>query len=1058
MSSSDEGFSRGAVVRVSLRNFLTYDEVTIRPGPRLNLLIGPNGSGKSTVVAALVLGLAGSPHILGRASQLSLYIKEGTQEGFIELELFDPNGNHVISRTIRGNTSTWTYNGDKVREERVKKVVADLNIQVDNLCQILPQERVQDFVKMNAQDLLKGTEKAVGYAGMYEDHIFLKDKDDTEVHLKQQVVELGTRLTDVETNIAMLQVNVDNEQKRKRFECVAAGLRDRREWLKYELSAAEHGRLRKVKEDAEKELKEAEKALEPRKKQLTMCKKEEESFKLKLDTCTADLRDKRKVVESQHARARHFENEAENLVQEQKEREIREEARRQREEGFRQRLQAVLRDLATAEDPGQSLDEEIRACDVQIRELSSGVGRRQDEQETADREQRELEGRVNGLREEIRRVQSVADQRLELLQRRNRDAYNAVLWLRQNRDKFEHTVHEPMILLLDVQDSRMAKYVQAAVPWTDLHAFTCESRADMNLFLQEVREHQRLRVSCVLSDPAVSLDSLRPQRTREQLERLGFQCSIGDLFSAPEAVRRYMYKTHRLQNIPVADVDGEAAARVLRATQAEQGLNSYMIGELKYTSGQSKYGSRLPWTSTKPLARPDPMFTLTTDTARERELRSLIDEAQQQQKTLGDAKAASQADLKKLNARLEQARVAKRELTARRDHRRTLESRRIATEHSLRDCEKDRCDLPARARETSGQIEARLTKLASVQEQLLDACRACQALELRGEVTRAQLDLAKRRTSEVQRGLNEASEGLKDLRANVTEAVRACDAQKHESKRLRRAALEGMKVADDNKLDELLRRRFTGLPSTIEEVEAKLLETEARAEMLSTDEGAVRRYYELKERQNEFSATLKTLEEKLERLSEDVRERRQRWLDDLHKIVAEANKYFGQFFREMECAGEVALSEPESGRAADFGIAIRVKYRASEQLCDLSATHHSGGERSVATMLYVMALQHLGRTSVPFHCVDEINQGMDARNERRVFELVVRAACRQGGAQYFLVTPKLLPKLRYPERGLTVLCVFSPVMGAHRDWDVEGYVRRKRRVKEAAAATARGIH
>ena len=49
---------------------------------------------------------------------------------------------------------------------------------------------------------------------------------------------------------------------------------------------------------------------------------------------------------------------------------------------------------------------------------------------------------------------------------------------------------------------------------------------------------------------------------------------------------------------------------------------------------------------------------------------------------------------------------------------------------------------------------------------------------------------------------------------------------------------------------------------------------------------------------------------------------------------------------------------------------------------ELTAHHQSGGERSVATALYMLALQEL--TTVPFRCVDEINQGMDARNERWV--------------------------------------------------------------------------
>ena len=48
----------------------------------------------------------------------------------------------------------------------------------------------------------------------------------------------------------------------------------------------------------------------------------------------------------------------------------------------------------------------------------------------------------------------------------------------------------------------------------------------------------------------------------------------------------------------------------------------------------------------------------------------------------------------------------------------------------------------------------------------------------------------------------------------------------------------------------------------------------------------------------------------------------------------------------------------------------------------------------MATALYMLALQQL--TSVPFRCVDEINQGMDAANEKRVFELLVRTSCQVG--------------------------------------------------------------
>ena len=55
-----------------------------------------------------------------------------------------------------------------------------------------------------------------------------------------------------------------------------------------------------------------------------------------------------------------------------------------------------------------------------------------------------------------------------------------------------------------------------------------------------------------------------------------------------------------------------------------------------------------------------------------------------------------------------------------------------------------------------------------------------------------------------------------------------------------------------------------------------------------------------------------------------------------------------------------------------YGMRIKVKYRDTEPLRELTTHHQSGGERSVATVLYMMSLQEL--TKCPFRCVDEINQ------------------------------------------------------------------------------------
>ena len=90
-------------------------------------------------------------------------------------------------------------------------------------------------------------------------------------------------------------------------------------------------------------------------------------------------------------------------------------------------------------------------------------------------------------------------------------------------------------------------------------------------------------------------------------------------------------------------------------------------------------------------------------------------------------------------------------------------------------------------------------------------------------------------------------------------------------------------------------------------------------------------------------------------------------------VVKMYEKFFSQFFSSMGFAGMVQLGKGEhENDFANYGIDILVKFRDNVPLQKLDPFKQSGGERSVSTALYMMALQHL--TRVPFRCVDEINQ------------------------------------------------------------------------------------
>lgn len=126
-------------------------------------------------------------------------------------------------------------------------------------------------------------------------------------------------------------------------------------------------------------------------------------------------------------------------------------------------------------------------------------------------------------------------------------------------------------------------------------------------------------------------------------------------------------------------------------------------------------------------------------------------------------------------------------------------------------------------------------------------------------------------------------------------------------------------------------------------------------------------------------------------------------------------------------------------------------HRENETLQKLDQHRQSGGERAVSTVFYLMSLQKMAQA--PFRVVDEINQGMDPRNERMVHERMVEIACNEHTSQYFLITPKLLANLRYDER-MKILCIASgeymPEDGDKLDF--ARCVRVKKRLLAAAAA------
>jgi len=114
---------------------------------------------------------------MGRATSLSHYVKYGKEKAAIEIRLKERDDKIVkIKRTFtkeeRSGGGEWFMDGLKAQVSQVQKLLHSLNIQLGNLCQFLPQDKVFEFARLDPVQLLCETQKLVAN----EDLINLQNK------------------------------------------------------------------------------------------------------------------------------------------------------------------------------------------------------------------------------------------------------------------------------------------------------------------------------------------------------------------------------------------------------------------------------------------------------------------------------------------------------------------------------------------------------------------------------------------------------------------------------------------------------------------------------------------------------------------------------------------------------------------------------------------------------------------------------------------------------------------------------------------------------------------
>ncbi|KAK8166260.1 P-loop containing nucleoside triphosphate hydrolase protein [Phyllosticta citrichinensis] len=888
----------GSVVRIKMTNFVTYTSSEFKCGSSLNMVIGPNGNGKSTLVCAICLGLGWSPQHLGRAKSVGEFVKNGTTEAAIEIEL--AGGPQTRGR----NPSFFFLDGHPTPHKRITELCKSFSIQIDNLCQFLPQDRVVEFA-------------ALGPRAAAPEHMTQRHEQLKELRKTQEA----------------------DQDKRQNAQKADQQLKDKLEAYKRIRPCVNYRvTMEKMHE-------------------LVALKNEMESKKTYLE----EVKKKTRAERSKQIENKEREIEAERGMEKEKTQEIR------RIEANIKSLQRQMEEQPEPFDAAQ-FNERIREKARRMREIDAA---------------RELKNRQVQAEQEMESLNSQAGRQTQKLQRMSPDTARAWQWIQQNQNHVTCSVKDP-----------------AFADAGDFCAITCTDKRDFRRLSEKMAE---MRIRDVHIREAVRpLSTWKSPLSQEVITDLGFSGWILDCLTGPEPVLSMLCDTVRLHQTPVAR-GPHSEQQFDRVIQS--GIGKWVAGRVSYmVSRRKEYGDAATSTMTRRVNAARVWTDQAVDTGADQESRDKIREIRR--------------ELEEIANQLQEMRD---ERQANRGRHSELENEKRTIEHEKGERQKMHSSfaaLPTKLGRLFAKMGARMLDLdiqidhlalrkgqASIDyAQLVQKLLDCQAIlydwQIREAEAISECEVIQARNEEVNALVEERQREWQALDADWKRLKTAATGLKEQVARL-------VSTRTDEEVDLV-----AGVEQTIsmEELEAEIESFGTRLTLLhGGDPNAIREYEKRARTIEEKQAKLGEMDEALEQLQEQIDAIKATWEPELDALVEQISAAFSYNFEQIGCAGQVSVH-----KADDFdqwAIQIQVKFREHESLSLLTSHRQSGGERAVSTIFYLMALQSLARS--PFRVVDEINQGMDPRNERMVHERMVQIACREHTSQYFLITPKLLPGLNY---------------------------------------------
>jgi chromosome segregation ATPase len=151
---------------------------------------------------------------------------------------------------------------------------------------------------------------------------------------------------------------------------------------------------------------------------------------------------------------------------------------------------------------------------------------------------------------------------------------------------------------------------------------------------------------------------------------------------------------------------------------------------------------------------------------------------------------------------------------------------------------------------------------------------------------------------------------------------------------------------------------------------------------------------------DELKVKATVVTENMKKTMEEIEERRRKWRETLESILDTVSQSYQEFLAKIEANGRVRLTNTDDLEEA--GLELLVGFKGAEPQV-LDSLTQSGGERSISTMLFLLALQQYLRS--PLRAVDEFDVHMDPRNREVISEMLLKQMANTRDSQYLTITP-----------------------------------------------------